>query len=130
MRLEGPELRRFIVSGDLEITTRTDRLNAVIDDIAVEYRVEPELVLGDSRNRRVAWARQELCRRLYDHWGYSLPIIGRLISRDHTTVLHGVRAARRRLADMDELQREIQMRLADSSRKRRERQGKRRYETT
>lgn len=56
----------------------------------------PERILSGRRDRETAHARQELCRRLHDEQGWSLSRIGRFLDKDHTTVLHGVRQARRR----------------------------------
>lgn len=41
-------------------------------------------------------ARQEVMRRAYATGHYSLPEIGRALGRDHTSVLHGIRAASQR----------------------------------
>lgn len=54
--------------------------------------VEPNEVLKSSRKRNIAWPRQEImfdifttCPRM------SYPAIARMMKRDHTTVVHGVR---------------------------------------
>lgn len=68
-------------------------------DIAAEVAAEYGMTVADLKRRsRCHWishTRQEAMRRMFDA-GYSLPQIGRLFGLDHTTVLHGVRAARAR----------------------------------
>jgi chromosomal replication initiation ATPase DnaA len=58
---------------------------------------------GDARCRSVSQARQELWWRIRPHpeRRYSYPEIARLFDRDHTTVLAGIEAHRRRIAADD-----------------------------
>ena len=59
---------------------------------------QPTTLLGLSRRRRIAWARQDFMLQLSDA-GYAYAEIGRLMNRHHTTVMDGVEHAReRRLA--------------------------------
>jgi len=52
-----------------------------------------DVLMGRTRRRAVAWARQELMLDLHILDGLSFAKIGRKLNRDHTTVMHGVRAA-------------------------------------
>lgn len=65
--------------------------------VCERYGLTMRDLLGSSRERRVAWPRQEamrLCREMTRH---SFPEIGRRFGgRDHATVIHGIRAARLR----------------------------------
>lgn len=83
-------------------------VDSVLKAIAALHEVTVADLLGQSRERRIAHPRQEamyLLRSVMAPDGrpkYSLPDIGRAIGgRDHTTVLHGVRAhaARSRVDD-------------------------------
>jgi chromosomal replication initiation ATPase DnaA len=58
---------------------------------------------GDARSRSVSRARQELWWRIRHHpeRHYSYSEIARLFDRDHTTVLAGIEAHRRRIAAPD-----------------------------
>lgn len=71
-----------------------------VKDIAWEVAQEHGLSLDDIRNGsrafRFSHPRQEAMRRAHEA-GYSLPQIARFWGYDHTTVLHGVRAAQKRL---------------------------------
>lgn len=48
-------------------------------------------LFGESRQRQDVAARREVWRKMKDD-GFSLSEIGRLTNRDHSTVLHGLRA--------------------------------------
>lgn len=76
-------------------TPRHGSMNArkVFAESCERLGVDPADILGDNRARRLSQPRQEimfdlfvLCPRL------SYPSLGLLFNRDHTTVLHGVRA--------------------------------------
>ena len=90
--------------------TPRERVHSIVRDVAAEYEVAAKDIFGTTRLRPAAWARQEVFRRLND-FGYSLSWIGRVFDRDHTTVLHGVRAARTR-AEMDWQEVKLLMRSA------------------
>lgn len=59
--------------------------------VANKHRLTVEVMLGRSQSPRVVAARQELWATLRCCLRMSYPEIGRLTSRDHTTVMHGVR---------------------------------------
>lgn len=66
-----------------------------------EIGVKVEDIMGDSRYRKHVWPRQmlmwEVKQRSPD---ISFPQLGRIFGgRDHTTMLHGIRAHERRMAD-------------------------------
>lgn len=54
-------------------------------------------ILGQSRLGPIARARQLVMFEAYAA-GYSMAHIGRILRRDHTTVMHGIRAERERRA--------------------------------
>lgn len=51
-------------------------------------------ICSPSRKAPLVRARQSVMAYLKDDLGYSYPVIGRYLNRDHTTVLHGVRKHR------------------------------------
>ena len=57
-----------------------------------------DVLLGPSREAWVVESRQGLMWVLRHRLGLSYPEIGRAVKRDHTTVLHGVKAEERRRA--------------------------------
>jgi chromosomal replication initiator protein len=63
----------------------------VLRAVAAEFGCTLEDLLGEGRPAEIALARHAamaLGRRVL---GYSLPKLGRLLRRDHTTVLYGIR---------------------------------------
>ncbi len=66
----------------------------LVTDTAYSHRVSLSEVLSKSRKRPIAAARRAVCVALRAR-GLSLPEIGALIGRDHTTVLHSLRVAER-----------------------------------
>lgn len=63
------------------------------------YGITLEEMLSPTRERRVAWPRQEAMALAIRFTKCSLPVIGRSFGRDHTTVLHGGAVAERRGID-------------------------------
>jgi hypothetical protein len=51
----------------------------------------PRTVAGPSKERHVVAARDEAIRLIFQHTQNSLPMIGHIVNRDHTTVLHSLR---------------------------------------
>lgn len=56
----------------------------------VRFGVTAKEVLGPCRRKVVVSARYEAMALIYQHTQQSFPGVGRLLHRDHTTVLHGV----------------------------------------
>lgn len=72
----------------------------IIAQVAEQHGLTAAELLGATRVRSIAYARQEAMWRISRELGRSLPEIGRMMGgRDHTTVLHGIRAHERRLAE-------------------------------
>ncbi len=78
-------------------------------EVAFYYGLEPSDMVSAVKSRSLAWPRQIamlLSRRLT---AQSLPQIGkRFGNRDHTTVMHGIAAAKERAATDKEVARDIQ----------------------
>lgn len=60
-------------------------------DVAMKHQITIEELTGPKRHHRQAHPRQEAMFRM-KRSGYSHSAIGRFFGRDHTTVMHGVRA--------------------------------------
>jgi len=56
-------------------------------------------ILGDEKTKKVTKARQEVMSELRDR-GWSYAQIGQAMARDHTTIMHGVKAHEQRLIDV------------------------------
>jgi len=76
--------------------------HAILEDVARTHGISVKELKSPSRYRNIAWPRQEAMWRLKRETTLSLPAIGRLLNRDHTTVLHGVLAHQRRLNETKE----------------------------
>jgi len=63
---------------------------ALVDAASAAYRVLPAMVLSDLREDRVVKARSAVIWVLRDA-GLSLPHVGHLVHRDHSTVLTALR---------------------------------------
>lgn len=72
----------------------------IIAQVADRHGLTVAELMGTTRVRLIAHARQEAMWRISRELGRSLPEIGRMMGgRDHTTVLHGIRAYEKRLAE-------------------------------
>lgn len=79
---------------------RTDPTMAEIAaQVAAERRISVAELKGGRRDAFLAQARQEAMWRMREQDRWTLPQIGRFFNRDHTTVLHGIRAYARRLEE-------------------------------
>jgi len=66
-------------------------------DVACAYDVGADIIRSKVRRHNIAHPRQEAMRRA-DLAGFTSSEIGRFFSRDHTTVIHGIKAATSRMA--------------------------------
>ena len=66
--------------------------------VAAEYGVPAAEMAGHDTRRAFSVPRQEAMRRAWEA-GFSTPQIGRVLGgRDHSTVMHGIKRARERMA--------------------------------
>jgi chromosomal replication initiation ATPase DnaA len=75
-----------------------DAMHRIVQEVADKYRLTVTALKSPARYRVLAWPRQEAMARMYSETSASLPRIGRFFDRDHTTVLHGIRAYNEREA--------------------------------
>ena len=79
-----------------------------IVSVVCNYRgVLPQQIKSPQQVRFIAYARQEimyLAKRIAD---LSYPQIGDFLNRDHTTIMHGVRAVEKRMNACDEYRKEM-----------------------
>ena len=66
-------------------------------DVALKHAVTIEELMGPKRHQRQALPRQEAMFKMRQA-GFSFPDIAHFFGRDHTTVMHGVRAHEERMA--------------------------------
>lgn len=70
----------------------------IVNEAAAAYRVSPAAVMAPQSSRVAAAARQEVMYRLANETQATLMAISRALGRDHTTVLHGIRAHAKRMS--------------------------------
>ena len=92
-------VREAIVAARPQPTRREAK--PIIHEVADQHGLFYADLIGPSRERHIAWPRQEAMWRIRQACPHiSLPGIGRLLGgRDHTTILHGIRAHEKRMAE-------------------------------
>ncbi|MCK4540445.1 hypothetical protein KAU09_04815 [Candidatus Parcubacteria bacterium] len=63
-------------------------IDNLIECITTSYNITKEQLLGISRVAHIAEARQVFCYCLRRRFQFSFPVIGEMINRDHTTIIH------------------------------------------
>lgn len=98
------DLRRALVRiSDLERTAR-EKENMdptgpeIIAEVCDHHGVAVKELLSCRRDAFLVRAREEACWRLRDETAMTYPAIGRLLNRDHTSVIAAVRRYQRRRA--------------------------------
>ncbi len=76
------------IGGVKDPHTRELTPKLIIDAVAGHYDVSPDAILGKQRDRQTALARQVVIYLLRQEKHYSLTEIGKLLHRDHSTILH------------------------------------------
>ena len=66
------------------------RARGLLEPVLQRHMLTWRQVISKDRKQAIVSARQE-CMWVLNKAGMSLPMIGRFMNRDHTTVLHGVR---------------------------------------
>jgi chromosomal replication initiation ATPase DnaA len=79
------------------------RVRIILDLVCQYYGVSAAEICGPRRLARLAVPRQTFMFLAYVNTSASLPKIGNLLGRDHTTILHGYNVTKRKLADCDPL---------------------------
>lgn len=70
----------------------------VIPYICVKYRVTPQLLKGDARNKAASKVRWEAYKILNEQFGFSPSRIAHMFHKDHTSVLYGLKKLAQREA--------------------------------
>lgn len=73
-------------------------LVGLLCDVARKYHFAPRSLLGRSRHATVTCARHEFWSLVHGTLAPSLPELGRMVERDHTTVMSALRKRERALA--------------------------------
>lgn len=81
--------RDWIIVGSKAVIDRPGL--AIMREVCAKYGVTLKDVLSRRRTGKIALPRQEIMWRLRHETPASLPQIGRMLHRDHTSVLYGIR---------------------------------------
>lgn len=84
---------------EAENRLRAAGLWPVVEDVAKQYRLHPQVVVSRQRTRTIAQARHHLWAVLRWTLAFSLSELGRLFNVDHSTVLEGIRRHESRCGD-------------------------------
>jgi chromosomal replication initiator protein len=95
MRLGGESINEGLIKsllgkGEVETTNIKSNPQEIINAISKHFSLGKRSLLGDSRARPVARPRQILMYFLRTQIGLPLDEVGRIVGRDHTTVMHAV----------------------------------------
>lgn len=100
----GHELRAMrvvmeqTITGDIAVPSYAHGVRGIIEDVAIKHGLSVADIIGRYDRQFFAPQRHEAMFLAHEA-GHSLPLIGRVMGgRDHTTILHGVRAHRARVA--------------------------------
>jgi len=84
-------LRKEILRPKIDITKNEEKWEDVVRSICQVYKITPDDIYAKNRNQHIVYARHTfnyICRK---RLRMSLMYIGRIINRDHTTVIHSIR---------------------------------------
>lgn len=81
---------------------KRDPVSIILHEITARYGVTMEELRGRSRLSRCTMPRLIAYVRLRDETALSYPAIGRMMDRDHSTIIYGERVARARMKEGDE----------------------------
>jgi chromosomal replication initiation ATPase DnaA len=75
----------------------TELVQRIIATVSADALLDPETLLGKARPQHIAEARFILYRLVRDVGGYNPTEVGRVLRKDHGTILHGLKALENRL---------------------------------
>ena len=71
-------------------------VSAIVRQVAEQHDISADDIYSNSRRRHLAWARHEVWNRIYRETNLSLMAIADRFEVDHTSVLYGIWAHRKR----------------------------------
>ena len=91
--------RREIRSDILEVAPPKMRFTAMLRELAKMHDLDPDIVKSPCYKHDVIRVRQELFYRAVNELGMGYSQIGRMMHTTHSTVMYGVKAHQKRLAE-------------------------------
>jgi len=90
------QFQRGVVMRDWLLPASTNAAD-IVARRAADNGIPVHVLKGPQQPKRWSRVRHDIYRELYDTGLYTLPQIGRLFNRHHTTILHGIRRSRERM---------------------------------
>lgn len=85
------------------VTPRQSYIN-ILKMVAKKHGLEPDMIIGVTRERSVIKARHEFWYRVHNELGYSFARIGRMENKDHTSISYGASKHAARMLDKKTLE--------------------------
>lgn len=99
----APEIKKEPVArtplSEISTVFNRPREKRIIEKIAKAYGVTPREITGSSRALPLVYARQAAIYWVHRRMGYAKKQTGRVFNRDHTTVIHAIKAHEKRRAE-------------------------------
>ena len=73
------------------------KVRQIVNEVREKHGLTEEQLVSDNRQRHLIACRQEIYWRLSRETAWSLSRIGHYMNRDHTTIIWGIRAHKRKL---------------------------------
>lgn len=100
MTMRAPEIVVSLWKGQMEVPPERRAMREILEEISQSYDVSFDALRGPGAFRKLSIPRQHAMWLMAQQNHLSLPMIGAFLGgRDHTTILHGIRAHGRRIAD-------------------------------
>lgn len=92
---------------------RNYKAQEILQAVADSYRMSTGRILGRQRGQRVVRARQVAMWLIRDKLKWSYPAVGMFMKRDHSTIIHGVKAVQKRVTsyEIDEIRKRLRVEL-------------------
>ena len=98
---KGDEIEETPIATKEHHLTRAGRISEILEEVSKYHKVPIAVIKGPCRSPAYVRARQEVMYRIHTEIEeMSLPMIGRTMGRDHTTILYGIREHTKRLKAM------------------------------
>ena len=92
MQPEKPAPDKFL----LDVKLPRYRFIEMMRNIATKHGVDPAEILSPTRKRAIVYAKQEVQYHAKHDLGMTLTQIGNLFNNDHTSILYGIKAHKKR----------------------------------
>ncbi|MBP5648210.1 chromosomal replication initiator protein DnaA [Candidatus Saccharibacteria bacterium] len=87
----------YITQSNIQTKRKTISVKQLIDKVAKYYNLSSKDLLGTSRIKNIKTARQISMYLMKEELGLSTVEIGRELSKDHTTIMHGIKVIKNNL---------------------------------